>query len=423
MRLALLYPEDTAGLYTPKLIRYLIEKNYEYEKDPEKADYILVTLPTLFNIEWLKKIREKYKNKKIIAGGHWTQANPYPALAYVDYINIGEGFEFFRDLKDNSIDDLPYVLSKKRDVIRNSEFIAWQNCPVIQESKQSYRFWYSQGCRYKCSFCSTSWNHKFQKNPTDIRLVMSKIKGKNSLNLIANEYFDTPSALNMKSIDVTVRAYIKEPRRFAWIKTGVEATTEEVRRFFRKPMTQAELQEFVEIVHKLRQNTKIFMIAGLESEESWMKFLEIIPEAKEKEFTFSIIINYLGLSAGTPLQFMDMRDIKQLDFTKIFYKFKRKNANIRFYGENASLVREHIHTLVERTNLENIEKVMEVRKRVLTGKIKRLDEFFEECYRLGLDKEVEGDTNIKLVPGAYRDLLQQTKSILQKEWEEIKKKI
>ena len=68
-----------------------------------------------------------------------------------------------------------------------------------------------------------------------------------------------------------------------------------------------------------------------------------------------------------------------------------------------------------------------MRKRVLTGKIKRLDEFFEECYRLGLDKEVEGDTNIKLVPGAYRDLLQQqTKSILQKEWEELrieKKKI
>ena len=93
--------------YTFELLKYIVQK-YKHElTDISNCDILGVSLTSHYEIDKLRMARKKYKNKIIIAGGHASNA-PASLLAYADYVNLGQGFELFRDIRNiNDIENLP----------------------------------------------------------------------------------------------------------------------------------------------------------------------------------------------------------------------------------------------------------------------------------------------------------------------------
>lgn len=317
MKLFLTYPTEIKQFYTPKLLQYLFQKNNILVNSVDEADFLAVSIPTLFHIEYVINLRKKYKNKKILVGGHFSTANPYPLLPFVDYINCGEVFEFLKD-KDFS---KKYILSKENKNVEASEYIDWLSCPIIQKSKGSYLFWYSVGCRYKCNFCMPSWCHKFQINKIDFKRIIEKV-GEKKVNLVSNEYLDSIPYKKFNYVDLLIKNYIKKPKKYQLIRVGLESVREDIRFFYNKNITDDELLEFLNIIDKYKQNTRIFIIQFCETMNDWYRFIEMLKPSITKNYLVALIINYLSPSAGTPLSFLDMKCIREVDFQKISYDIK-----------------------------------------------------------------------------------------------------
>jgi radical SAM superfamily enzyme YgiQ (UPF0313 family) len=162
--------------YTIGLLKYISVK-YGHELNHLIFDILCVSLTSHYEILELKKARKKYPNSIIVVGGHASNA-PLSLLRWADYVNLGQGFDFFKHIKSVSeINEKSYIISKTKLEGEYSHYIDWNILPVIQISKHSYSFLESIGCANKCTFCLTSWLNKYQKNTNE-----------NTLNNIASRF-------------------------------------------------------------------------------------------------------------------------------------------------------------------------------------------------------------------------------------------
>ena len=84
--------------YIYKLLEYLANYYGHEVTNIDNCDIICASMSSISEIEMLRRIYKVNKGKKkIIVGGHISYT-PIPLLAYSDYVNIGQGFEFFRDI-------------------------------------------------------------------------------------------------------------------------------------------------------------------------------------------------------------------------------------------------------------------------------------------------------------------------------------
>lgn len=136
MKYALLFKQtEDIVEYTISVLRHIAGVYGHTFTDPEDADIIAVSVCDLSQISFVEGIRKKYPNKKIAIGGH---ASIYFKLwgLFADYVNIGQGFEFFECKTIEQIEALPCVWTRdKQPPFASSTKIDWSIVPVANVTK------------------------------------------------------------------------------------------------------------------------------------------------------------------------------------------------------------------------------------------------------------------------------------------------
>lgn len=63
-------------------------------------------------------------------------------LAYADYVNLGQGFQFFEENKKlNDIENKSYIVHEDKRHGEISNYINWDNVPLVQITKKAIAFY------------------------------------------------------------------------------------------------------------------------------------------------------------------------------------------------------------------------------------------------------------------------------------------
>lgn len=403
--------------YTHELLKHLAYKNgHEVVDSPEKADVSGISLTSFYEIDDLRKFRNKNKTGLIIVGGHACN-NPSALLRYADFVCLGQSFQFFSECRIVSdIYDKPYIVHKNKLNGEWSDFIDWDLIPCIQIGKNSYSYLYSMGCRNKCKFCLTSWVNKYQVNPYKARIKKLKDKiGPKQFYLVTND-FDSGVSVDRSVSDVRIKEYLSNPGKFKGInllRIGVESPEEKTRKWLSKPIKADHLRDFFKLTKKRKQRVNMFMIAGLDSQESWEGFAELFEQSYEASPKIGVIINYFDPAKLTPFQNYDIRKIQPINIPRIKRIWKTKNTRLVIFMDLS--IRPYnaiIDTMFNRANWYDVDMIMKMRKKekFVTGKIKeRVDKglpyFFDTTEKYGLEHLLDGsNTNECLVKTCHTDL-------------------
>lgn len=388
--------------YTHELLKHLAAKNgHGVVSSPELADVSGISLTSFFEIDELRKFRAANPKGKIIAGGHACN-NPSALLRYADYVCLGQAFEFFAECrKIEDADDRPYIVHKKKLSGTYSDHIDWNLVPCVKIGKNSYSYLYSMGCRNKCKFCLTSWVNKYQVNPhkSKIRRLAEKV-GSKQFYLVTND-FDSGVEVSRSVSDARLKEYLSSPDKYDGIgllRLGVESPSEETRKKLSKPIKADHLREFFRLAKVRRQRVNIFMIAGLDSQEAWESFADLLDQDYDATPKIGVIVNYFDPVALTPLERFDCRNIIDLNLPRIKRIWRAKSVRIVvFHDFSLRPYSAMIDTMFNRANWYEVDKIMEMRKneKFISGKIKErtdvgLPSFFDTVERHGLTHLVDG---------------------------------
>ncbi len=366
MKIAFFSNQKEATTYTHELLKFLAQKGSHEICSMSDANIIGVSLTSHYEIEDLKRVRKQFPNKKIIAGGHASNA-PAPLLRWADYVNCGQGFEFFQDCKTiEDIEGKEYIATREKNKIKYSQIIDWNILPVVQTSKNSWGYWESSGCENKCKFCLTSWMNNHERNPNRSKMKLIKRKlGNKQISFLGNSYDNLELSMNVAN--VTVKNYLRDYRKYSGIRLirlGVESPNYDTRKFFSKKITDDQLKTFFEITKQTGKQCNLYFIAGLDDQEKWESFTSVLPYATMcTSPSIGIIINYFDPSVMTPLERFDMRKIIPINIPKIKRLWKLHNGRIRIYRDHKiSWKMNLLDCMMQRSHWDEIEKILELKK-------------------------------------------------------------
>ncbi len=262
--------------YTISVLKTLIANNgHELVSDPNDADIIAVSVCDVSQVTFLEKVRMQYPNKKIAVGGHATIYYKLFAL-FADYVNIGQGFEFFECQSIDEIESLPsvWVSAFPKEKLYPSTRIDWGKVPVANVTKGQTYYWGAVGCKNKCTFCMTSWTNPHQKNArARVDRVLSKYK---TCTIVSNDSDDVASRMTQS---IMLKDFIRVPlKKYSVYRMGLEFATEEMRRKYGKPFSDDEFAYAIRRAIDEGVRLKLFCISGLNSIEEWGRFFDRMPD-------------------------------------------------------------------------------------------------------------------------------------------------
>lgn len=402
------FKKRNISTYTVELMKYLARRaGHQITEDLQDADLVCLSICHHSEITDLIKLR-KATDKPILVGGHATYS-PNPFLIYADFVNLGHGFEIWESFK--TIDDLktlPYIYHNNKMEGVYSQKIDWDSVPAIQIGKNTYSYLWSVGCRNKCNFCNTSWTNTYQTNHNKLRLdiLRQKTIGK-QLYIITNDY--SKSDVKRAVSDVLIPEYNKDPLVFqniTLLRSGIEAATEDVRRFLGKNLKDEQITTFFHLTNIYKKTTNIFMIVGLETEDEIIDFADrVIGKGINRQPLIGFIMNYLNPNVGTPLEDFDCTKIIPLDFKRIVFYFHRINARFRVYHSNAIKPYNKIYiTLIERSSQRwQVENILKMQKN--SYKFDEMDRFIDDLNTFKLLDLARGDYDKPQVDFPYQKKL------------------
>jgi radical SAM superfamily enzyme YgiQ (UPF0313 family) len=392
---------DKVTVYTDVLLKHLAKINgHECVDNPGDADVLAISMTSLYEIGNLIRLRKQNPNGVIIAGGH-VCANASAILRFADYVCMGQGFEFFEQCKSVSdLNSMSYIVSKNKTDGKFSQYINWDVLPVAQISKKAWSYLYGIGCRNRCKFCLTSHINKYQTHPNKAVFDRLREKIKGQLYLISNDY-DKTINIKRNTADITVKEYLSDPNGYSHIQfiyLGIEGVAGESRKLFGKNVTTEMIKEMFGITGKLRQRTKLFFIAGVDSQEAWEAFAEYLPITYDSEPSMGIIVNYFSPQAYTPLGNYDLRQMKMINLPRIKRIWKIKSARVKIFKDLALAPYSAIFDcMLGHANWDEVDKVLSFRKenKFLSGgltmrKFTPMEEVFDKIDRAGLTHLISG---------------------------------
>lgn len=335
------------GDYLRAWLKYVCRKNDITVVDKKEADILLISISDPTETSLILEAR-KY-NKPIILGG----SECFNDLIYgflVDVINIGEGFELFKELGKagklsskqiiGHLKKLPYIYHPGKEAVIPSTFIDWKLYPVVLTGKNRKTIVGSKGCKNRCKFCFTSWTNKYQENPYTKNMQTAQMI------IIANDNAEVMQ-LNQKSRSRTmsVKSYLKMNKLQAdnchCYHLGVESFSEETRKYFNKPISNVDLRRVYNKSQEYRHKLTIYIIAGYDKDDSIDEFSEAIgQDTTYKKPTIEIKCTYIDPSMHTPLASYDIRKVYKWDERKILGKLnlisQRFRLTIRKTGDHAT---------------------------------------------------------------------------------------
>lgn len=385
----ILFYNNTKGAttYTYELLK-TIAKYYKHEIVQNNPDIIAISLTSHYEIEELRKLRKK-TNKPIVVGGHCSNA-PLSLLRYASYVNLGAGFDFFKNCKKISdIEKQDFIISKNKLEGVFSQYINWDILPIVQISKNSYSYLESVGCKHKCKFCLTSWINKHQvtEKQNILKRVSEKFKNK-QLYFIGNNYESISCNLNVS--DVTIKGYNEKYTNYENIKlirAGLESPLEKTRKELSKNIKDIDIKKFFHITSINKKRANIFFIAGLNSQEEWESFIDILPSDINSSPSIGIVINYFDPSMGTPLARYNLNDIIPINIPRIKRIWKLHNSRIVIFRDlKISWKNSTFGSLLQRCNYIEIDNLLQLRK----NKYNTFKDMINTLNKHGYNKLIDG---------------------------------
>lgn len=317
--------------YTFYLLRYLALLNNHEITNINNCDFILVSLCDVSQIIDLYNIKKNNPTKKIIVGGHFAIFFKL-CILFSDYVNIGQGFEFFKCQDEKEIRQLSCIYYNNcNKIIIPSILVEWSKIPICKITKKSYYYLNSIGCKNKCKFCLTSWTNMYQYNSKErIQDILLKNKDK-KINFISNENDNTCDVKEHRK-SIMLKDFLNIKTHYCnYYRIGLEFATEENRKKNGKFFTDNMLM--VAILKAIKEKVRIqfFCISGYEPKELWYNLFSKLPaldEGWEIKFKFT----NLSYEMFTPIYqelkninidyYMDQDDIEYIFKTYIQYLMK-----------------------------------------------------------------------------------------------------
>lgn len=276
--------------------RYLawdLARNGECEYPLDDADTLLVTCTSPIDASILKRLRAKYPNKSIVAGGAGS-TSPHSLGIYADAVCVGDGQEFIHTLCNSGLDaakQLPnaWVHGDLRRVEVDQRF-PW-DMPPIQAEDGAYRLWCGRGCKNKCAFCQTGWAHTYSEHPDPdslVRAAQGLLQRGKRINYLSNDPAQHSFFARLPPVDhgsYSVRFLAKHGLPHArQIRLGVEGVSERLRSAVGKPISDEDLIGCTSWLNANGKGVRWFMIAGLpgETAEDWIALRQTIRRWKER---------------------------------------------------------------------------------------------------------------------------------------------
>lgn len=302
MKFYLIEPKNQSNvLYTYSLLKRLIKlNNHILTEDIKDCDFVLVSLCDIIELEKLRKIKKSVGDKKIIAGGSVCILFKLISV-YADYVNVGQGFEFFKCRTENEIKKLKSIYYNGCEkIIEPSTLIEWDKLHICQISKNNFSYLMSVGCKNKCKFCFTTWTNKLQKNNKSeiiVNNIVKKINGKNSIMFISNET-DEYNIKN-KIRDIMLINYIKKSfnkeNKPMWFRIGFEFCREENRKKYGKFFTDLQFQTVLQKSKIENININFFCLGGMETKQEWYDFFDKNINIIDGDFRPKILFKFTNL--------------------------------------------------------------------------------------------------------------------------------
>jgi len=400
MKLYFYQKNNNIATYTYELLKYLAIKNgHEVVGSTTDADLCCVSLTSMLEMDDIRIFRKKNPGVKIIVGGHACNGAA-ALLRYCDYVNLGHGFEFFRDCKRiEDISEKEYIITDTKREGKLSHYINWDLVPLVKISNKSYSILYSVGCRMNCKFCLTSAINKYQVNPNSSKIYKAKKHAAgNQLYLITND-FDGNVNVKRNVSDIRIREYLKKPDEFENIKLlrlGVECVKEENRKNLGKAISDDELRELFKLTKNKGKRMNLFYMAGFESTEEWEGMAELLEQDYDGKPKIGLILNYFDPQALTKMETFDLTKLKEINIPHIKRVLKTKSARIIIFRDlKIAPYNAMKSSMLSRCNAGQVDNILELKKM----KHKRMVDFFSDADKMGLSNILRGgnDSEVKVV--------------------------
>lgn len=295
------------------------------------SDVILATCQSPESVESIRTLRNRYPQKKIIAGGS-ASTSPYSLGKYCDAVCVGDGQKFLKVLFHDGVNEainLPNVwVDGETRLVEIDQGFPW-DMPPIQAEDGAYRVYCGRGCKNKCRFCQTGWAYRFSENPNPDHLIAQVYQlireGKKvaylSNDVMQHDFFPQlpPTEHGSYSLKYIAKNGLPPARQ---IRIGVEGVSEKLRSSVAKPITTRELIDCTAWLNQCHKSVRWFMIAGLpgETTDDWEELRSVIQTWKKKTSRGVLALSFTAFTPepATPLVSMPLID----NYWTNFLKFK-----------------------------------------------------------------------------------------------------
>jgi hypothetical protein len=322
MKYSIFYPQTKDIVeYTIIVLRTLIKFYGHQEVDPIDADILLLSVCDVTQICFVERIRLQYPDKKICVGGHAAVYYKLFSL-FSDYINIGQGFDFFKCKSEDEIKELPGVYHKdKFELLIPSTFIDWAIVPCSNVTTGAWYYWGAIGCKNKCKYCLTSWTNPHQQNdPLRIESVRRKIK---NVTIVTN---DSDSVGKRMTQSIMLRDFlIADLKKYAVYRIGVEFATEENRRKYGKFFTNDDFYFTIKKAIRYGVRLKLFFISGIDTYKNWESLFDGIAQVYIKG-RFDLKFTNICYEMFTPIK----KERYNINIDNMFNTQKSKKFTLKY---------------------------------------------------------------------------------------------
>ena len=324
--------------YNIRLLKTLCEINgVELTEDLRAADNVWVSCCDTMGLEILFKARKF--GKPIIAGGS-VSFMPVMRL-WADYVCHGEAYNFIRLFSKvkhiEEVADFPMVGTATKGQGELDEFIDYRLNPLVQCNTTAYYYYCGKGCPQLCQYCALSWSRQWQKAPQILveRAIATMPKKGRLFPMVSfwDYVLPLPMVRRLGILDVKIKNYIRTGGFYSnkRIRTGIEFVREDVRKKLAKPLTQDEINAFVQVSKRNNHEAVLYFIGGLESTEEIIDHFCKYPPDMDLIPRMKIVFTYFEPQSITPMGDFNLAARLPIDRDAIFSMAGQVNRRFRFH--------------------------------------------------------------------------------------------
>lgn len=343
-RIAWITTPEQRSNYTYKVLTWWIKKHGgECVGIEDSPDVVCVSFCSPRERVLLNKAREAADKAgaPLLLGGPESYTGAV-YLAWADYLCVGEGWALFRDLckaggKEtiSILESCEYVLSRRdpfRKVTPNYE-VVW-NTPIVQTAKHGWYTMAGRGCHRKCKFCYTSWTQPNNNCPDSILdRAQKKVDAKGGQNKLI--YITNDAGIGKSAASTTAQRFLANPHK-RWpmvVRLGVEGLTEERRKWFGKPISDADLAATVHQAKNIGRQLQWFVIIGWPDDpapaDAWNKMVEILGHDASRAPRIYVKYTWFEPAPHTPLAKWDLHQLTAYDYERAHHNLVAASGRFR----------------------------------------------------------------------------------------------